>query len=152
MRDLLIAIKAELQSGLAGGKYRTVDVYIANAADDPPTGTRFPAIGIKDGQETVEQQSCNVDEVSQQVDLVLWAEQGQEDTQVMGSATQPGVLQMAVDVENLLRGNTLRLADCSGGYRVRSLSSEQLVNRAGRVAQQKIVTFEYTRQRGWDID
>lgn len=152
MNDLLNAVREVLLEGLDSAVYRAADIYIAVAEDDPPVGMGFPAVGIKDGGETVFQKSCDVDEVTQRVKLVLWAAKSAGSGQVQGDATQPGVLGSEKDVERALRYKPLPLPGEPFGYKVASSASEQLVSAAGKVVQQKIVTFEFMRERQWDTN
>lgn len=141
-KELLLAIRDELRSRLASGVYKSLSVFIARSRDSFPPGATMPAIGIKDSDETVEELPCNVDRVTQNIDIVLWAsESSTYDGKILGDSTQPGVLDMQDDIEKILRYN--RLGGIVDRLRCTSaLGSEDLKNSdSDRTMQRKVLVF-----------
>lgn len=145
MRNLIIAIQQALKSSLPTDKYRGCDIFIATSETSHPPGTRFPAIGIKDGSEVIEELACDIERSTTSVSVICWAPAGGSyEAQVIGDQSQPGVLKMAEDVAYILKNNTLGSDEIQSVRRAEVRESLNLVDQeSGREVQQKTIIFEY---------
>lgn len=145
MKQLILAIQRSLQLSLPIGSYRGSDVFIATSETSHPPGTRFPAIGIKDGSEVIEELACDLDRSTMRVSVICWAPAGGEyEAQVIGDQSQPGVLDMAADVAHILKKNTLDIYEIQSVRLAEVRESLNLVDQeSGREVQQQVIIFEY---------
>ena len=149
MRELILAVQQALQLNLSLSDYRDSDIFIATSETSLPVGVRLPAFGIKDGTDTETKMTCDVSRNVMGITIICWSPSGGvEDAQVVGDATQPGALQMADDAEEVLGDDLLNISGMQFVSRTTSNPSIELVDQAsGREVQQKMIMFEYERER-----
>jgi len=149
MRELVLAVQQSLQLNLPLADYRDSDIFIATSESSLPVGVRLPAFGVKDGGDVLTDLTCDVNRNVMTVTVICWSPSGGvEDAQVIGDATQPGVLRMADDAEDVLVDNVLGISGMQLARRMTSNPSVELVDSSsGREVQQKTITFAYERER-----
>ncbi len=142
MKELLEAVAGRLRQETG-----VRDVFVTTDEQTLLAGTRLPALAVKDGKVTTRKLAGGVVEKSMQVRVIAWAPQGKDAAQVMGDATQPGVLDLAAAAEGALDGELLGIDGMIDAQPVEELASVLYINQQGKAIQQKIITFEYVRQR-----
>ncbi len=137
-----------VEARLAGaGVWPPAQVFITTDEQTILAGIKLPCVGIKDGPVRTRRLAGGVEEKILRVHLVAWAPQGKGAAQVTGDSTQAGVLAMTATCADLLNGDLLGIEGMIDARPVEETGSRLYLNQAGRSVQQKIITFEYVRQR-----
>lgn len=145
MKDLLTAIKAQLQTALAGVRDR--DVFITEDENLVPAKVKFPAVGIKDGTVTRKRVSTDLWERTSLVSIIPWVKLTKEEAAVMGSAGSPGVLDLAAAIRATLDDNLLGItgmqdAECYSEQASATFGDEKMA------LQRKVIIYTYTQDEG----
>lgn len=146
MKDLLAAIKLELQNVVALDYVRDSDVFVAEHETILPPQLRFPAIGIKDGPITYKIATRDQENDTLLVKIVAYVQLQKPEAVIMGDAVVglKGVLGMMADIRTTLKGNRFGgLVDSA--WPEAETESEPLVGDEGLVIQMKILTMHYER-------
>ncbi|HHL35497.1 MAG TPA: hypothetical protein ENJ30_14150 [Desulfobulbaceae bacterium] len=143
MNELLEAVRKALSEGMPEIR----DVFIATDEQVLPAGARLPCIGIKDGTIKTRKLTCGVTEKTLQLSIIAWSPQGKDAAQVTGDPTQPGVVQMIRDIEDVLDENMLSIVGMTYAGPVEEAESRLFINKQNKTIQQKIIIFEYERER-----
>ncbi len=141
MKDLLNAIKLQLQTDLAYVRNR--DVYVTEDEILIPNYVKFPAVALKDG--TTARKLADKSEIDEdmRVRVSSYSQIFKPQESVMGTE---GVLQMISDIVDSLDENNLGLA---GMYHALAISIEasETFGDEQEMIQKKTVVFQYQRTR-----
>ena len=141
MKALLTNIKAVLQAQV--DYIRDVDIYITPHENFIPAGTKYPAVGIKDGniKSTVLMGGDLSDRVKA-VKLIPYVRLFDGEKAVMGFGPDKGILDVAKDIKAALKDNLLDIP----GLELVTVSEEQGSESFGEPGDglvRKIVTLVY---------
>jgi hypothetical protein len=139
MNELLLAVKTELRT-LSGVRGR--DVFITPHVNFIPTGVRQPCIGIKDGKVVRNELAGGMVEETLFVDCVAMVKVRRD-----GITGDAGVLALVKRIEAVLDQNTLGLAGMEYAWSLSDTASKMFSSDNKQWLMQKIITFQYTRER-----
>lgn len=138
MKTLLTAIKDQLINQLSF--VRASDIVITEDAQLLPKGMMFPAVMIKDGEVTNQDETNQTMAQSLQVEITVYARILRAEASIMGDT---GVLALEQWVIDALRGNDLGLGFWRA-FPIRQLPS-MLFGDEQQMVQAKTIIFEYNR-------
>lgn len=143
MRDLLTAIKAQLQGDQTLSFVRSSDIYITEDENVIPSAIRYPAIAIKDGP-VVNMPGTNL-EYSQQADVycIGYVSIKRPEDSIMADR---GVLALMELVITSLIQNALSISGVSSVFPPAEGESE-LFGDESEMLQKKKIVMRYTRQK-----
>lgn len=145
MKDLLNAIKSELQSGL--DYIRAGDIFVTRSGAWIPEGVKLPAVGIKDGRVTREELAGGMWQVRLGVTIFVHVQLAKDEASIMGDAAagRKGVLDIVDDIHTALDENLLDIDGMQEAFSPSEGESEWLSDERGGV-QQKAVIYEYVKE------
>jgi len=145
MRELLAAVKTQLQTGL--DYVRDRDVNVVPSEGFIPAGVRFPCVGLKDGGLTRTELAGGMWEVVLTVKLVVYVQLLKEEASIMGdsAAGRKGVLEIAEDIHAALDENLLGINGMIEAFSPNEGESE-LFGDDSELLQRKVITYQYVKQ------
>ena len=149
MKSLLTAIKSDLQ-GAAGLSYiDDASIFITPDENMVPVSTVFPAIGLKDGQITMEKAATNPSttltwEIRYYVHVIIYVDMTAGETPVMGQTLPAiyGILDINDAVRTVLHEDYQSITGILDAYCVEESESETIGGN-DMLLQKKRMTFEY---------
>lgn len=115
MKTLITAIKTELQGAAISG-LRAGDVYISPTVNYMPETIQALGIGIVPGPESRVEKLGGMFEVTRIVRIALFSSMLKPDASVIGDARNPGILDAAKSVDDVLHGNFLGLSAIESAF------------------------------------
>lgn len=148
MKELLEAIKTQLQDDGSLNYIDDINIFITPDVDIIPVSATFPAVGLKDGPIDHLVEEAENWEVTLRVDIVLLQLLKAGETPLMGQDNPDpriyGLLEMRDDIHNSLNDNKLSITGMELAYPVKETESET-VGYEDLVLQRKIITYEYIK-------
>jgi hypothetical protein len=146
MKDLLAAIKLEIQKSAALGYVRDSDIFITENELLLPEALMFPAIGIKDGAIAYKVATQSQENDTLLVKVIAYVQLAKPEAAIMGDEMTglKGILDVGKDIRGVLKGNRLSgLADAA--WPESETESAILMGDEIQAIQMKILTIRYER-------
>lgn len=147
MKELLIAIKSELQTSLATD-VRSGDIFITPDLSFIPSKAMKPCVGIKDGKIGREELAGNMLELTLYVSLAVYVQLFKEEAGIVGdtSTNQKGVLELTGVAVAALDANLLSITGMQSAF-AESESGSGLFSPDGQVMlSRKIINLKYVKE------
>ena len=143
MKDLLLAIKARLQSEIASVNDR--DVYVTESLHLVRRAGSYPALGLKDAGTSYALETSINETDTLTVKIGVYVRLMKQEAGIIGDAAtnQPGVLDLASEVKAALKDNTL--GDLVESAIPVSVSESSTLATDNLTIQMVSVTMKYTR-------
>jgi len=146
MKDLLVAIKEQLQTDDTLEYIADTNIFIVPDEDIIPITATFPAIGIKDGAIDRDMDTESSWDVSMTVSIIIYQQLKEGESPIIGYDDPKiyGILDIAAAIYASLNENNLSL---SGVYDARCIeeSESETVGFKELVLQKKKLIFEYSK-------
>jgi len=136
---------AALKSAAALSNVRDADIYATANLNLVPEGVKSPFIAVKDGPVTVRELTCNLIEKTGRSTVAVYVQLDKKEASIIGddSASKKGVLEIAGDVEGVLRGNLLSVSGMQAAMLNGSTESETFLNADGTKILRKKINITY---------
>lgn len=147
MKTLINTIKSTLQGAALLSYIENDNIFITPDREIIPYSCSFPALGLKDGPIEYRPLTNIMREVTYNVDVIIYQKLTAGETPITGQTTPRiyGVLEIAANIDSLLSENYLSIAGMEQAWLV-SEQESQTIGYDELVLQQKILTFQYTKQ------
>jgi len=146
MKDLLVAIKEQLQTDATLEYIADTNIFIVPDEDIIPITATFPAIGIKDGAVEYVMDTETSWIITKQAGVIIYQQLKQGESPIIGYDDPKiyGILEIAAAIYTSLNENNLSL---SGMYDARCIeeSESETVGFKELVLQKKKLIFEYSK-------
>jgi len=144
MKSLIMAIKTALQGAAIAG-LRSGDVYISPTVNYMPETIQALGIAIVPGPESRVEKLGGLFEVTRSVRIALFSSMLKPDASVIGDARNPGILDAAESVDDVLHDNFLGLFAIESAF-CRSISEPVVFGakeQYGRFIVRVVMDYQY---------
>jgi len=146
MKELIEAIKVQLQGDASLSYISDTDIFITPDPDMIPISAGFPALGLKDGPVDHLVETSENWEVHYQVNIIIYQLLKAGEIPIIGQ-TMPriyGVLEIRDNIHNSLNDNLLSITGMELAFPVEETESET-IGYEDMILQRKIITYEYQK-------
>lgn len=143
MKELLAAIKSQLQTDSTLNYVRDSDIIVTEDEDILPEAIQFPAIALKDGHITNTASTNNRYNQKMQVRIIAYVSIKKPEESIMGDK---GILNFMKDIVTSLIDNRLGISSIFWAFPVAEEES-MMFGDESEMIQKKCVIFEYERQQ-----
>lgn len=148
MKSLLQAIQTALKNSVTLSYVADVDIFVTPDEDLIPVTASFPAIGLKDGA-VVKEPAAFGGELSytMNADVIVYQLLTAGETAIVGQTSPAikGVLDMAADIDTVLRNNFLSIAGMNEAFCYQEAASETLLGENVNL-QKKRLSYTYRKE------
>lgn len=145
MRELLLAIKAQLQNDLAD--VRDADIFIAPHLNYIPGAIRMPCVAVKDGNIQRGEQIGGLLSYTYEIQLAVYVSLRKDEAAILGdeSTGEKGLLDMVAAVHASLHQNLLGISGMISAFCREEQGVEMFGNDAATVLR-KILLYQYEKE------
>jgi len=145
MRDLLLAIRSELQGSDYLSYIRDENIIVTEFEGYPLKATKLPLITIKDHGSINDQQLTKRYYQTSRVAITIF----NRVLEIGDVANSGGILKIEEDVFNELIDNKLNISDVTNAFPIIQEPTKNIIRGKDIISYKRII-FEYTRYKNWN--